>query len=674
MSLPTIVEYIPESSTVKAKNRARDARRAINDQTFIGVDGEGVGPDYVMLSVGEETLHRGGKRLTHADIFPFLYAQYESSPLAVFCGFALTYDFTMWLKGLTDRDAYALYDERGIAARRPANGRIKQPFPVRKPNGEWEFDLMGNGKRFRLRPNSRKYGPQGWLYVCDVFGYWQASFVAAIDPAKWIEPVCTPEEYDIILEGKARRNTAGFDSDMQVYNVTENRVLARMMRQLNLGLVEAANVRLKKSEWFGPGQAAQKWLGNVKAPTREQMIEATPGPVRNRSIEAYYGGWFENLRHGIQPGTAYSYDLISAYPAVIADLPCLLHGEWKQTSRRPGAGRLALVHGLFKGVDGAATGPLPYRTPEGHIQRPVRVEGTYWLHELEAAERAGLLDGYTPRDVWTFTPRCKHPAPLRDIRELYERRLSVDKASPQGKALKVIMNSAYGKTAQTIGQPMFSNMVYAGIITSRCRSQILDAIALHPNGADSVLMVNTDGVSFDTRHPNLPLSDTELGLWEESTQNELCLFMPGVYWETGEVKARIKRRGMPLAAAEYVKTEGTRQFESWQPGDPWPRVEVTIPWQFITGKLAYSRGKWATAGTAIIDGVRAFNSNPFQKRAPIEGTLASRPYNYMPGPVSTPYDRAANVFGWLEALETEEYQSEEWRAELIDQLKPEGGI
>src|SRR5688500_1605496 len=98
--------YVPQSMTYEAKNKARNQRRAVHKLTFIGVDGEGVGNDYVMLSVGEETLHRGGKRLTHADIFPFLYEQYQANPLAVFVGFALTYDFTMWLKGLTERDAY----------------------------------------------------------------------------------------------------------------------------------------------------------------------------------------------------------------------------------------------------------------------------------------------------------------------------------------------------------------------------------------------------------------------------------------------------------------------------------------------------------------------------------------------------------------------------------------
>lgn len=669
--------YVPQSSTNAAKHRARDARRAAHNLTFIGVDGEGVGNDYVMLSVGEETLHRNGKRLTHADIFPFLYEQYERYPLAVFIGYALTYDFTMWLKGLNERDAYALYDQRGIAARRPSNLAIRQPFPVRHPGGPWEWDLMGNGKRFRLRRNARVHGSTGWLYVSDVFGYWQTSFVNAIDPERWTEPICTPEEYQTILEGKARRQTARFSESMRLYNVTENRVLARMMTALNTGLVETANVRLKRAEWFGPGQAAQKWLGNVKAPTREALIEATPGPVRNRAIEAYYGGWFENLRHGIQAGTSHSYDMLSAYPAIIADLPCLLHGKWEQLKGMPGPGSLALIHGDFSGERGSSTGPLPFRTIEGHIQRPLQTRGTYWLHEIEAAQRAGLLPPYRwgikADDIWTYRQRCDCPPPLRGIRDLYEKRLSVDKASPQGKAIKVIMNSVYGKTAQTVGEPMFSNMLYAGIITSLCRSRILDAIATHPGGAESVLMVNTDGITFDSRHDNLEVSENELGKWEHSTHRDLCLFMPGVYWEIAASRAKIKRRGMPLAAAEYVKAEGTRLFQSWEPGHDWPRIEVTVPWQFITGKLAYSRGAWETAGTSIYDGIRAFNSSPHQKRQPIPDSLSSQPYvdNRVE---STPYRRAEIVFGWIEALDSEEYQGEEWRADFIEQLKPEGGI
>lgn len=670
--------YVPQSSTNAAKHKARDARRAAHDITFIGVDGEGVGNDYVMLSVGDETLHYGGKRLTHADIFPFLYAQYEANPLAVFVGFALTYDFTMWLKGLGERDAYALYDERGIASRRPNNGLIKQPFPVRPPGGRWEFDLMGNGKRFRLRPNSRLYGTgNGWLYVSDVFGYWQTSFVNAINPDKWVDPVCTPDEYAVILEGKAKRQTAHFDADMMVYNQTENRVLARMMTALNAGLVDTANVRLKRAEWYGPGQAAQKWLANIKAPTREAMIEATPGPVRNRAIEAYYGGWFENLRHGIQAGEVHSYDMLSAYPAIIADLPCLLHGKWEQLKGLPGPGSLALIHGTFSGERDAPTGPLPFRTREGHIQRPLSTRGTYWLHEIEAAQRAGLLPPYRwgidHDDVWTYRKRCDCPPPLRGIRALYEKRLTVDKASPQGKAIKVIMNSVYGKTAQTIGQPMYSNMLYAGIITSLCRARILDAIATHPDGAAAVLMVNTDGITFDSPNPDLPQSVNELGLWEHSTHRDLCLFMPGVYWEIHESRAKIKRRGMPLAAAEFVKVEGTRLFEAWRPGDEWPRIEVTIPWQFITGKLAYARGNWDTAGTSIYDGARAFNSNPYQKREVIDGTLASKPYA-TGGGESTPYRRAEYVFGWVEQLDNELHDGDEWRADFIEELKPIGGI
>jgi len=565
--------YVPQSSTNKAKHRARDARRAAHKLTFIGVDGEGVGNDYVMLSVGEETLHNNGKRLSHSDIFPFLYAQYQANPLAVFVGFALTYDFTMWLKGLTEKDAYALYDEAGIAARRPKNGKIRSPFPVRHPNGKWEFDLMGNGKRFRLRPNSRVYGNQGWLYVSDVFGYWQTSFVNAINPEKWVTPVCTPEEYQIILEGKAKRQTAHFDADMQVYNVTENRVLARAMTALNEGLVDTADVRLKRSEWYGPGQAAQKWLAKVEAPTRLEMIEATPGPVRNRAIEAYYGGWFENLRHGLIEGEVHSYDLLSAYPAIIADLPCLLHGTWEPLKGLPGPDTLALVYGEFNGVPDAPTGPLPYRTIEGHIQRPLKVSGCYWWHEIQAARRAGLLPpasyGIAAREIWAYRPRCNHAPPLAEIRDLYAQRLAVDKASPQGKAVKVIMNSVYGKTAQTIGEPLFSNMLYAGIITSLCRSRILDAIAAHPGGAGEVLMVNTDGITFASKNPNLELSTETLGAWEHTTQRDLCLFMPGVYWETDQL-AKIKRRGMPRAAAEYVKLEATRQFAEWEPGQTGP--------------------------------------------------------------------------------------------------------
>src|SRR5690349_8431198 len=101
------------------------------------------------------------------------------------------------------------------------------------------------------------------------------------------------------------------------------------MTKLNEGFVEDG-VRLRKDKWFGPGQAAQEWMKLIGVPTGEEVREAVPQWARDAARKTYYGGWFEIFHHGPVPGTSYGYDINSAYPAVIANLPCLLHGRWTQ--------------------------------------------------------------------------------------------------------------------------------------------------------------------------------------------------------------------------------------------------------------------------------------------------------------------------------------------------------
>src|SRR5438876_2213174 len=138
---------------------------------FIAVDGEGVDVwveeemydedsgefvselvkehQYVLLSIGEESIHHNGIPLTWREIFPFLWRQFEENPDAAFVGFFLGYDFTMWLKDLSEKDAKRLLTKSGIESRQRLGGS-PLPFPVIVEN-RWEIDILG-AKRFKLRP------------------------------------------------------------------------------------------------------------------------------------------------------------------------------------------------------------------------------------------------------------------------------------------------------------------------------------------------------------------------------------------------------------------------------------------------------------------------------------------------------------------------------------------
>lgn len=593
----------------------------------------------------------------------FLWECFLDSPRAVFVGYFLGYDFTHWLRTLPENRARILLSKSGIASRaRTASGKNTIPFPVEFK--DWEFDILGT-KRFKLR----KRGEKQWMYVCDTGAYFQSSFLKAIDPKAWPEPILSKEEYATILEGKADRSTAQFDSNMVRYNITENAVLSRLMDRLNLGFV-SADVRLPKQKWFGPGQAAQAWMSNIEAPKGQDIREAVPLLALERAQFTYFGGWFEIFAHGLIPGTSYEYDINSAYPHIIAGLPCLLHGEWTHgdTSKLPDNRQYLMVHATVSGSDTNPIGSMLHRTPRGVICRPIKTKGWFWWHELQAAKNAGTVRTVRVHEWSNYIP-CDCPPPYASIAELYQRRLSVGKNSPEGKALKLLYNSSYGKMAQSIGTPIFSCSVYASLITAGCRTMILNAIATHPKGMNDVLMVATDGVYFRNRHPNLDIDGSRLGSWDESTKHNLSLFMPGVYWDdktrakvaAGEAP-ELKSRGISARDLAASVASIDAAWSTWKPLDEPPAMTIPVNFAMVTATQALARNAWETCGKVTSDGVRSISADPKNKREYMDwddsrGFVYSVPYlKPWDGPLeSTPYDQ---TFGAEEVDFTEDFNWE----------------
>lgn len=664
----------------------RRAERQAHDVEFIGVDGEGTGRwkdhRYVLLGVGDRSLE-SSDGLTFTSIMDFLYTSYKTSPDASFVGFFLGYDFTQWFRTLPEERAKMLLTPEGRAKRVRRTAQHLGPFPVNYDG--WEFDILGM-KRFKLRPEGTK---GNWMYVCDAGPFFQASLMSVIDPRKWEEPVVTREEYALLEKGKANRDSAVLDERMRAYNTLENRVLARLMGRVNTGLV-AAGIRLRKNQWFGPGQAAQAWLNGIRAPTGDVVREALyqhgangvraeghPAPLSlvtgltERSVRtslpdaarmSYYGGWFEIFAHGHIPGDTWEYDINSAYPAIISALPCLIHGVWRHTQGDPprasGSGVVVLSHARVRG-NNRRIGAMLHRREDHSILRPLETAGWYWRHELDAGIRAGVIDSVACDESWSYD-QCGCPPPMRGIAGLYDERLRVGKNSPHGKGLKLVYNSVYGKFAQSIGEPKYGNAVYASLVTAGCRAMILDAIASHPGGTSSVCMVATDGVYFTSRHGRLDLSP-RLGAWEESVHANLTLFKPGVYWDDHTRQSirdggspAFKARGISAKAFSPMLASVDRHFDRWPddfpgerdpegPRDGWyPRVTFQSGFSMVTCQQALQRRKWGTAG-AVSDVELTQDADPIGKRHSgyyEDGVYWSRPFaNGGPRIESYPYNK-----------------------------------
>lgn len=663
-----------------SRNGAKAEKRARHDVEFIAVDGEGFNTyeyvevwddeennvvqklqkvhNYALFSAGDESLHHDGERLRHDEVFEFLYALKLDHPNAAFVGFFLGYDFSQWLKSLPENKGNQLFHPYGIQKRMPRNKELKYPFPV-VVDGRWDIDFLGM-KRFKLRPYVRremwpekvvnhrdgtqsvmKTHPYKWMYVNDAGSFFQTSLLVAIDPKKWANgtAIVSDEEMAILVKGKGDRSDARFDSPEDRaqairYNTLENDVLARLMRTVNQGFV-ADGIRLRNDQWFGPGQAAQAWMRNIGAPTGDQIREAVPVWAMEAARMSYYGGWFETFVNGLIPGVSYSYDINSAYPYAIATLPCLLHGEWTRGEGKPGKlgkGNLRLVNARFVGKDNYI-GTMPHRDINGGISRPAHTSGWHWQHEIDAARTAGMIANVYV-DHWIDYNPCSCKPPYESIRDLYEGRLKVGKETPFGKSKKLVYNSAYGKMAQSIGNPKYSCAIYASLITAHCRTKILHAIATHPDKTKAVAMVATDGIVFLSPHPTLDVNPTELGKWDYTEHHNLSILMPGLYWDDASRESirngenlKLKSRGVSgKYLAPWIDTFDRQWAELHRviaedpiggiaKPDQAPTVEILVEFGVISPRLAVARDRWDTCGKVVWDDKRKISANPEGKRS-----------------------------------------------------------
>lgn len=700
-------QHKKSSHTSRAKRRAENRTKPL---TFVCVDGEGVTDEYgnhkyVLLGVGENQIS-DPDGLSWSRIFEFLYSQFTTGSVA-YTGFFLGYDFTQWLRSLPEYNARRLLDKKERAKRKRRTGHNGESlagqeiyFPVDLDG--WEFDILGT-KRFKLRPK----GQSRWMYICDTGGFFQKAFLKVIDPSEWTTPVVTADEYETIKRGKESRATATLSEDMGTYNQLENVVLSRVLRELDSGM-RTLGIHLSPKQWFGPGQAAQAWLDG-RAITSKELQRIAPPWFLEAAIASYYGGWFEIMAHGLIPGFTYEYDINSAYPYIISRLPCLQHGSYTrntiqrhirsirdlENSDMESGLSLLRVRAYGNGCRISQEvpdnynhhiGPLPYRDGDGNISRPLVTEGWYWQHEIYAAMQADIISGFDIYDSVTYSP-CDCALPFREVADIYALRLQVGKKTPLGIACKLVPNSLYGKFAQSIGNPKYGNPIYASLITSLCRTMILEAIASHPKGKPDVVMVATDGVYFRTPHPTLTLS-ADLGSWEAGIRRNICLFKPGVYWDD-KTRECIRLGQAPIFKARGVSARdfgsqlekidqafmAMRDFHSLT---SWPEVEFNISFAMVSATQALARGKWDTAGTLINEPTAKQSSNPSKKRSAWyweDDILRSKPPINYPFEPSHPYEKRFGLDDpWSlesqsESGETPEgYVAELWKQLLFQDL------
>ena len=664
---------------------------------------------YEMLTIGDRTLGKRGVELGPEEIFEFLYSYFEDvqdlNPS--FVGFFLGYDFTMWLRHLYWKHAHKLLTKEGIAARTrytyDSDGKLvrqwKFPVTLWKADGtgaDWDIEMLGN-KRLSIRryvpyesrkvvktetlddgtvKETREPHPYKWMNICDAGPFFQTSFLNAINPTKSTDPIVSAEEFEILKRGKANRDKADFNAETVEYNVLENEVLKRLMSQLSSGF-EDIGIKLGNAQWYGPGAAAQKAMDQWGVPTRADVTEIVPEEFEEAARDSYYGGWFETMMLGLYPDTVHEYDINSAYPKVIESLPCVCamtfdSGEGNPPSNLTANDYVIVDVQSFAHRDVTKRplfGGLSHRNADGSIMRPIETRGLHFLHEVQAARRAGCFERKRIYRWWRFTQHCTHQ-PFSRIRQMYQERLRVGKNTPRGIALKLVYNSMYGKLAQSVGMPKYANPLYASLITSGCRTMILDAISHLPNRTHDVLMIATDGLytRAEVAEGGIEIDPESLGAWEHKALEGFTVIMPGVHYthKTREDIARARAEQGKEAKPDYssikIKSRGVSAkdiggaievFDEYfmdMLANPlkwineegflteFPTVKVVVDFSLTSPKLALARGKWSTCGH-VEAAERVISTAPFTKRGGVMLTSTRSGDLYY---ISLPYVRSAD--------------------------------
>lgn len=547
-----IQDAAPDKRARKLKYR-HDNSKYVTDakylsKRFVAVDGEGYNkPDgshvYNLLAISNVPPLTNRNGLSTGDILEYLWRNLSPDDINVIYGGS--YDFNMWLKDLLPDTVLKIYRSNYTAA--PVN---YGGYGMRWIKGKG-FEIERDGKKVKIN---------------DVISFFQCPFIQACD-----NYLGEYDGRDILVREKARRGVFTPDelTNVAAYNNLELELLVRLCEELRARL---NRVGLRPRRWDGPGAIAASLF--LREKVKKARNENLPLEVMRAARFAYAGGRFEMLKYGAVKEKVYEYDINSAYPAALRNVPNLVGGVWAHHRKTGDSDKrfpFALYHVTYRGTDQTIPSPLFCRAGNGTVSYPLNVETWIWSPEMETLrEYCEQIPGavYDVIESWEYRA-ATNVKPFAFIQALYEKRREL-KAKKDGAhvGIKLGLNSLYGKLAQQVGWvaatksfpvrvPTYHQLEWAGYATSWCRSQVLRAALRNPS---AVIAFETDALFCSEPLDGLTIGEG-LGEWELTTFESLTYVQSGHYYGTktdGEevVKCRgIDKGFISRAAVESALTQ-----------------------------------------------------------------------------------------------------------------------
>jgi len=291
---------------------------------------------------------------------------------------------------------------------------------------------------------------------------------------------------------------------------------------------------------YSKGRIAEEYfLGKCYIPT----INDIPVKVVNYAYNSYRGGRFELLQRGFFE-KVYSYDIKSAYPAYMTKCIDFNKGKWVKTKTYTEDAYAGFYECKVSAMEPYFS-PLSYKInalsvyPNGDFKTYLtKLDLDFISKNFENCE-FNIISGYE------FWPK-ELLFPLKEeIEKLYA--WKERETDPVIKwAVKIFMNSLYGKTIQTAGDEnntgKLFNPMWASEITAATRIKLLELSLQSP---DNIIMLSTDAV-----HSTVPLSvpsNPALGDFAKDFQGSGVYIMSDIYNLWNEKKQKTKTRGFSVA-------------------------------------------------------------------------------------------------------------------------------
>lgn len=289
----------------------------------------------------------------------------------------------------------------------------------------------------------------------------------------------------------------------------------------------------------------------------------SPFIVQQLAYKSYFGGRFEIMEKGFMKDI-YHYDIKSAYPHAMAELPDFNHGRWfRIKSKEDFINKAKNEVGFYKiivDVKEKHVAPFLFRGINGEVLPP---RGKFMTHTT-GYELSKALDYYDfdllGIEGFYFKPQIKEKTEFNNlIQDMYKTRMK-QKNAGQKYVYKVIINSIYGKTAQAKPTPkgLFSPILCASI-TGHCRAKLLDVAKDNKN---DIVMFATDGI-FSKKKLNLDIGN-ELGQFDFEFHPKFILLMAGIYSYNTVLKPDLTPKSRGFSLKTFFTENGekkSRQFD-----------------------------------------------------------------------------------------------------------------